>query len=301
MQYRNYAHLPHAVSVGGGITSTWELPLEVVRRHGTDNVHFFICAINHEHDDVWRMTDQVERETGIPVHKVSWQPTQNIRMIKTLGKTTNYNVDMPPTMWKSIWDAFEHRGMMGSSLFDTCSDTLKRRTARNYIRDFFPDGCFLHLGITYEEKHRLKAISQNWRKYGVIVKGYLVQKTRNDKRTKIERAMESLGWVPEMYMQGHDHMNCDGPCVKGGKKHWKRVLWYNREAYLYHEEQELSWRERYGDYTILREMRKGVKYKITLRELRERTEKEWEGLTEPPYDDITEEYGSACMACNAVG
>lgn len=232
----------HVVSIGGGLTSTIELPLLVLERYGADNVDFVMCALRGEHPDTWRMVEWLEERTGKKVTLISWQPSPNVRLIKRLGKAPRYRLNAPPEQWRDIWDAFEARKMMGSSMFDPCSDLLKRKLITAYIKDFYPDGCNLHIGITHDERHRLVSITQNWRKRGVIIKALLVQALRYDKRDKKQRAMDALGWLPMLYALGFEHNNCGGFCVKAGKAHMARLLWYYRDLYLYHEDREENWR-----------------------------------------------------------
>lgn len=296
----------HVVSIGGGLTSTIELPLAVIQKYGADNVDFVMCALKGEHPDTWRMVNWLEEKTGKRVTLISWQPTPNIRTIKALGKAVKYRINAPQSQWRDIWDAFEARRFLGNSRIDPCSDLLKRQLIRHYIKDHYPNGCYLHVGITYDERHRLKRITQNWAESGVVIKGDLVQLLRHDPTPKTERAMNLMGWIPALYAIGFDHNNCGGFCVKAGKAHMGRLLWYYPELYKHHEEREQEWRSRFGDVTILREVVNGVKQNITLKELRERYEIEWGRTMFDPYEPFPDEdeyqiMGSgACTMCDAI-
>lgn len=288
----------HVVSIGGGITSTVELPIEVVRCYGADNVDFIIACVKDEHPDVWRMVHWLEKETGINVRRVAWQPDKHEQ---ANGKMRHYLVDAPQESWLGIWDVFEKKRMMGSSMFDPCSLHLKRNTLRDYIKDHYPDGCVMHVGITYDERHRLKAITRNWMRHNVIVKALLVQKTRHmQQASKQIRAQDTLGFVPELYAVGFDHNNCSGFCVKAGKAHMARLLWFYPDLYKYHEDKEQDFRRTVGDYTIMKESQGGRVKPITLKELRERLQDKWHGAMFPPFDDFHEIYKSACNSCDAL-
>jgi hypothetical protein len=79
----------------------------------------------------------------------------------------------------------------------------------------------------------------------------------------------SLGITPpRLYRYGFSHNNCGGVCVRGGHKHWLRLLevFPDRYAEAEHREQEL--RELLGDVAILRERRGGVSRPLTLTALR---------------------------------
>lgn len=64
----------HIVSIGGGLSSTVELPLEVIRRYGAENVEFVICALKGESPDLWKLVKWLENKTGKSVTRVAWQP-----------------------------------------------------------------------------------------------------------------------------------------------------------------------------------------------------------------------------------
>jgi hypothetical protein len=89
----------------------------------------------------------------------------------------------------------------------------------------------------------------------------------------LKESQEIFGFVPELYRLGFSHNNCHGYCVKAGKKHLAKLLQELPHVYRFHEEQEAAWQnKRDQDFTALRETRNGKRYRLTLRELRERIE-----------------------------
>ena len=110
--------MKHIVSIGGGLSSTIELPMEVIRKHGAKNVDLVIACLKGEHPDLWRLVAECERLTGKKVMRIAYCPE----------RASKYVIYAPESYWLSIWDVFEQVGRMGSSLADPCSRLLKRET-----------------------------------------------------------------------------------------------------------------------------------------------------------------------------
>lgn len=282
--------MKHIVSIGGGFSSTIELPLAVIAKYGADNVDMVIACLAMESPDLWRLVAECERLTGKHVKRISYQPYRQ------------YVEDAPEAMWWDIWDVFFREGRMGSSLADPCSRVLKRETLRAYIQDAYaPAESVLHVGITADEIDRMMAIQANWGRAGYRVEADLAD--RRITGTSGERCKALLGWKPKLYEWGASHNNCGGFCVKAGHAQMARLLWFEPALYAYHEDQEQRFQRVFNtDATIMRD-------RVTLNGLskstplsmyafRKRMETRWAGMMFPPFDEL--EDTPACHFCDSA-
>jgi len=291
----------HLVSIGGGVSSTLELPLHVIDKYGADNTDFVICALRGESPDLWRMVDWLEQRTGKHVYRVAWQPVaQHIHY----GLKAKYWIDAPTWGYRDIWDVFNRVGIMGNSRLDPCSRVLKRETMRDFVRNHYnTERLVMHVGITHDEIDRMLNIRRNWAKLGVDVRAELADTPRQG--TSAERAERILGWVPFVYSWGASHNNCGGFCVKAGHQHMARLLYYDPDTFAYHEAQEARFRALHNtDAAIMRDVkvRGGVRHTkpLPLSEFRERMRIKWSGLLPgmTPFDDL--DTTPACSFCDAI-
>ena len=274
----------HVISVGGGLSSTIELPLLLVERYPNDQIDMVICALAGESPDLWRMVDWVEQRTSIKVHRIAWTPYKRSHHYK---QHNNYWVNGPQWAWADIWDAFRHTGRMGSSLADPCSRMLKRETMLRFMQDFYdPAHTTLHVGITADEIDRMLAIRKNWQRSGWDVQAPLAEYENRSKANK--RSLELLGWVPFVYSWGGAHNNCNGFCVKAGHAQMARLLHYAPDVFNYHAQRELEFQRNYDtDATIMRD-RKTINGKVVSSSLRlvdfaERMQSRWVNML-PGFD-----------------
>lgn len=282
--------MKHLISIGGGFSSTIELPLAVIDKYGAENVDMVIACLAGESPDLWRLVDECERRTGKHIKRISYQPYRQ------------YVEDAPAAMWWDIWDVFFQQGRMGSSLADPCSRILKRETLRAYIQDTYePSSTVLHVGITAHEIDRMMAIQRNW---GAA--GYRVEADLADRRvvgTSAQRCKAMLGWTPRLYEWGASHNNCGGFCVKAGHAQMARLLWYEPELYAYHEVQEERFQRTFDtDATIMRDRVTvdGVTTStpLSMVEFRERMQARWIGMMFPPFDELDQT--PACSFCDSA-
>lgn len=95
---------------------------------------------------------------------------------------------------------------------------------------------------------------------------------------------------PRLYAQGFAHANCGGFCIKGGQGQFATLLRHNPGRYRYHERREQELREHLdADVAILRDRTGGKVRPLTLREFRERAERQ------PELVDFDEWGGCGCM------
>lgn len=293
----------HLISIGGGFSSTIELPL-YIQKHlykPGDRLVLFIAALAGESPDLWKLVSECERLTGEPVTRVAW--TKQPRWIYYHCQR-NYWINAPEWSWSDIWDIFDNQGMMGNSLADPCSRILKRETIKAYITDHYPaSNSTLYVGITGNEIDRILAIRANWTRAGYRVEAPLCDVEQ--KGTSGQRCLSALGWTPRLYLEQHSHNNCNGFCVKAGHEQMARLLWYDRETFLYHESRELVFRGKHNTTSTIMRDRKTVNGVIvttplTLREFRLRMEALWRGMLPgfDPFDGLDKTPG--CRFCESV-
>lgn len=291
----------HVVSIGGGVSSTLELPLLVLEKYGAANVDFVIAALAGEDADLWRMVDWLEEKTGKHVTRVVWTPYQNNIYYKI---RRNYWIDAPRWAWSDIWDVFFLEGMMGNSLADPCSRRLKRQTLTDFILDKYRyTDTVLHVGITKDEIDRQLHIQRNWQSKGIPVEFDLCDVDLQG--TSAERATRLLGWTPRLYLQGHSHNNCGGFCVKAGHAQMARLLWYDPNLYTYHELREWVFRNTFDTSATIMRDRKTVNGKaettsLSMTQFRLRMETKWRGMLPgfDPFDSL--DSTPACTFCESV-
>ncbi|MEV0220691.1 hypothetical protein [Streptomyces sp. NPDC050704] len=80
---------------------------------------------------------------------------------------------------------------------------------------------------------------------------------------------------PRLYELGFGHNNCGSLCVRGGHRHWARVLEVFPQRYAEAERQEQELRAELGDVAFLRDRSGGRSRPLTLTEFRERQEALW--------------------------
>jgi len=194
---------------------------------------------------------------------------------------------------RNPWDVFFDVAFLGNSQVDPCSRVLKREIARKFVDENYKlsDIC-IHFGIHWSEAERLFKARRHWHPYTTkspMVSHYFIDgsqiRSEWEKLTPIR--------VPRLYDLGFLHNNCGGFCVKAGKKQFELLLKNFPERYKYHEEMEHYFRVVHGNYSILREQRSKVTYKITLKDLRARIQKHIASMDDNA--DMHENNGCACF------
>lgn len=251
------------VFVGMGLASTIALPM-ILKAQGI-KADYLCCMLPNEHPDQYRMMHDIEKALGIKVRDIG------------TGKTP--------------LDIFYQEGFIGNSLHDVCSRILKREQSMRYVKENYPVGTNIYLGIGASEIDREMAIRKNWEGYGYNIKLPLIEMSWIDNNVLMNVCRSMFGYVPALYENGFSHGNCHGACIKSGIKQWLKLLDIYPVVYRQWEECEEWVREKTGkDVSILREMRNGKRYQLTLKRLREeRTSIIW---------DDKEETG--CSFCEAI-
>jgi hypothetical protein len=231
-----------------GTASYCAAKLEVARV-GAENVTLLFADTRYEDEDTYRWGRAAAKDVGARLVEIS--------------------------DGRDVWQVFRDERMVGNSQKDPCSRILKRQLCRRWMTEHYPDPevCDVAIGIHVEEVNRLPGIVAAWDPWRVRAplceEPYL---SLRDMRAMVERA--GL-WEQRLYREGFPHANCGGRCVKGGHAQWRLLLLRRRESYLECEEEEKKMRLFLGkDVTILKDRRGGKTRPMTLREFRERLEKD---------------------------
>lgn len=287
------------VFFSGGIGS-WEVAHRVRNDFGTENLRLLFTDTLIEDNDLYRFIIETAAEIygvkGVPINNLI-DRAKNLTLVHSGMDVRKSELEalrldtiklMPSFIWLSeqrdVWDVFHEVNFLGNSRIAHCSAYLKQRMARRYVREHFDeDSTILYLGIDWSEEHRTNAPTKNWSPYRVEYP--LCEEPYVNKIDIIHNLEELSIEAPRLYALGFSHNNCGGFCVRAGQGHFANLLEKNRELYLYHERREREFIEMVGkDVSILKRVRKGVTYRLTLEELR--SELEESKQAEIDFDDI---------------
>lgn len=188
---------------------------------------------------------------------------------------------------RNIWEVFNDVKFMGNSRIDPCSKILKRELARKFMDTFFsPNSAILVVGISEDEKHRLKNIRENWNPY--VVEAPLINTPKT--REEILDVLDELKVEPpRLYAMGFPHNNCGGFCVKTGQAQMTMLLNKFPERYRWHEKQQEKLFAKIGQHGFIRRTVDGTMHYLSLREFRE-------FLESGGRPDLYVESGCGCFA-----
>jgi len=234
------------VFYSGGALS-WAAAMRTIERHGRDDVRLLFTDTSMEDEDTYRFLDDSERQLGIPI----------IRLRD--GRTP--------------WDVYRDKRLIGNTRMDPCSEQLKRKPAREWLREHAPDATIV-FGIDWTEMHRLPGLRE---RYGAM--GHTVEAPMTVapwiRKSDVFLWMQREGLArPRLYDLGFAHNNCGGFCCRAGRGHFANLLRMLPDRYRQHEEAEQRVREHIGkDVSVLRVEVAGEETRpLTLRELREQIE-----------------------------
>jgi hypothetical protein len=237
----------HIVMFSGGVGS-WATAKRVAEKHGTKNLINLFADTKMEDEDLYRFLDEASVNVGGELVKLA--------------------------DGRDPWEVFFDENYLGNSRVDPCSKILKRQLLRRWIdKHFSPDNTVIYLGIDWTEEHRLDNAAKYWAPW--TVKAPLCEPPYKFKENLLEEMKEEGIEPPRLYKMGFPHNNCGGFCIKAGKAHFLWLLKTMPDRFKYHEDKEQEIREYLGkDVSILREQKNNKRYNITLRQLRERYERE---------------------------
>jgi hypothetical protein len=172
---------------------------------------------------------------------------------------------------RDIWQVFRDKRYIGNSRLAQCSHLLKQAPARKWLAaNTTAESHVVILGIDWTESHRIEAIRKNYGDYATSFP--LLDTPLLSKSQMIAFAKECGIEPPRLYAMGFAHNNCGGGCVRSGQGQFKRLLDVMPERFAVWEAEEQKLRDMLGDVSILREQRDGLRRRLTLAELRQRSD-----------------------------
>jgi hypothetical protein len=182
---------------------------------------------------------------------------------------------------RTPWEVFRDERFIGNSRVDPCSRMLKRELMDKF-RDtnFDPVLTRIVVGLDWSERHRIEGDGKKKKGHRrlLVELGWTAEYPLNERpyltRHDIEQAWEARGvTVGQSYALGFEHDNCGGCCVKMGLKQARHLLRSRSDRYLWNERQEQTvMAEIPTTKPFLRYRKGGATRRVSLRELRERSE-----------------------------
>ena len=238
----------HVVFFSGGMSSFFTA-LKVKERYGANNLKLLFTDTKMEDEDLYRFLKEGA---------------------EFIGGDLIWIAD-----GRDPWQVFEDVKFLGNSRIDPCSRILKRELAKKWIAEHYPDPDLvtLHLGMNWDEQHRLDRSKVYWNPYSV--EGILTEPPALTQQG-MQEALRELGIAPpRLYAMGFPHNNCGGFCIKAGHAQFRLLLEKMPERYAEAERKEQAMRELLGkDVSILKDRRGGTTKPLTLREFRGRNTSE---------------------------
>ena len=251
-------------SIGLGLASTLAMP--IVLQHEGIRATYVTCLLPNEHADAYRLLNAVQDRFKIEVKDVG--------------------------TGKSPLQVFREQNFLGNTLFDNCSRVLKRDAMAAYMEKNHPAPANIYVGVGADEIDRELSIRANWQKRGYKAIFPLIDKPYVNRNTLMALCEKMFGFIPDMYLKGFKHNNCQGACIKAGKKQWLLLLNTYPDVYAQWEQCEKDIRASTGkEIAILRETKNGVKGYVTLEQFRLRKEE---------IENLPDESDAGCKFCEAI-
>lgn len=183
---------------------------------------------------------------------------------------------------RTPWEVFRDVKFLGNSRVDPCAKFLKRMLIDSWLTAMYPkDECTRIFGIHWSESDRfertdrktgkLLGIKPRMAEKGWVARAPLCEKPFIGLDVMEKMAIDAGLWKQKLYTLGFPHANCGGRCVKQGQGGWALLYRTMPDRFVECMNNEQEMREYLGkDVTMLREMRKGVKYPLPLTELKRR-------------------------------
>jgi len=240
--------IKHLVMFSGGVCS-WCAAKRVVERHGTEGVTLLFADTKMEDEDLYRFLEEAATNVGAPLVKIAD------------GRTP--------------WEVMRDEKIIGNSAIDPCSKLLKRKLLDRWRDEHCtPKDTVVYLGLNWDEDHRLHRVQARvkpWRYEAPLVDAPQISKAGMFDQLKHEGIA-----APRLYAMGFPHNNCGGFCIKAGQAHFAHLLRVMPERYAFHEAEEEAMRVLVGDHSIMRDRRGGKTTPLTMKQLRERIQKQGE-------------------------
>lgn len=290
--------------MGGGFTSSALMPRILLEKYPKDQIEFINCVLPNEHASMWQLFDAVEKELGISINYIAYDPDSKLKY-QTVEKQDRNNQEKLWTPFK----IFLHQGFIGNSRNDPCSRLLKRETILNYVSSKYKnDECIIAVGIHADEFDRSVAIRENWESKGYETYFPVLKEKPYTKEEQINLLKTWYNIELDLYEKGFEHNNCAGACIKAGQRQWAMLWFYYPDVYREWENLELQWNQQWSEirgkeYSILKISRNKKTEYILLRDFREQ-------ILEPAYNSNGDGFlakflqnlpgNPACMWCSAI-
>ena len=237
----------HIVMFSGGVGS-WMAAKRVAEQYGTKNLTLLFANTLIEDPDLYRFLEEAAINIG--------------------GQFVKLQEGRTP------WQIFKDVKYLGNSRIDPCSKILKRELLRTYIeKEFSSKRVTIYLGYDWTEIHRLDKAQKYWSPW--TVEAPMCNPPYLEKGQMIQELTKEGIKPPLLYELGFPHNNCGGGCIKAGQAHFAHLLKTLPEVYCQWEknEQEIQ-RFLQKNVTILRDRSKGTVTPLSLREFREKVQKD---------------------------
>jgi hypothetical protein len=280
------AQLNRVVMLSGGAGS-WGAAKRVVERHGSERLTLLFADTLIEDDDLYRfLLESVANLLAIPAPAELVERTAAIPSLEEMERRRPYLLELaaaarewcPRLAWvaegRDPHQVFADKRFLGNSRVDPCSAVLKRAFMRRWLEEHHdPAKTVAVIGFDWSEIHRFERAPGHWEPWRV--EAPLCEKPYLSKE-------DVLGWMaaeglraPRLYKEGFRHNNCGGFCVKGGQASFALLLRRHPDRYRFHEGREHDLRRTLGkDVAILRDRRGGQVRPLTLRQFRQRLERD---------------------------
>jgi hypothetical protein len=241
------ATMKAVVMLSGGVGS-WNAGRRAVNRYGPDEVVLLFADTLVEDEDTYRFLRESAAQLGAPLIEVA--------------------------DGRSPFEVFHDDRFLGNARLANCSKYLKQKPCRDWLTDNAGEDVTVVVGIDWQEEHRLPAIVNGWKPWTVWAP--LCDKPLLDKPGMLANVKAAGLTPPSAYADGLPHANCLGQgCVRGGQAYWEKMLRTRPEAYAYSEREEEALRQHLGkDVAMLKDRTGGEARPLTLREFRERLERQ---------------------------
>lgn len=231
-----------------GGAGSWMTARRVAEKHGTDGLVLLFADTLIEDADLYRFLDDAARDIGVPITKVAD------------GRTP--------------WQVFRDVRFLGNTRIDPCSRVLKRELLDAWlVANCDPADTTVYLGFDWTEPHRFHGTAERMKPWRV--EAPLCGPPYLTKRQILDAMKAARICPPRLYTLGFPHNNCGGFCVKAGQAHFRLLLETMPERYAEHEAQEEAFRAFVGkDVTVMRDRADGETRPLTMREFRERLQRQ---------------------------
>jgi 3'-phosphoadenosine 5'-phosphosulfate sulfotransferase (PAPS reductase)/FAD synthetase len=207
-------------TLSGGKASAYCADLSI-KKYGKENIILYFNDTKWEHPDLYRFLKELSLYWGIPITEDS--------------------------DGRSPEQIFEDNHALANNRMPFCSRILKAERLQKYYKN----GDNIIFGIGIEEKHRAERLIAAYQKVAVKTNRWATLEfpliANKVSSIEVSEWLNATGIkVPELYRLGFEHNNCNGGCVRAGKKHWAHLLSVLPEVYKDREQVEESFRKRYG-------------------------------------------------------